>query len=189
MNTLLKNKKLIIILALILLIVLWIFLRGRGAGQAPTTSPPPTPANSWEGLLPGASLFEDVGNSLGEPIEAKGDLYEYISKNPNINNEVLFEKGVAVLIKRIIVIKDQIHARAVFDEHGEGYITLYSERSGYGDNLYVYLGKGIAFIGNPIDNSVLEIWYFKKVGSIDEFIARYATGYTLHPDPDEQINF
>ncbi|OGM31837.1 hypothetical protein A2803_00960 [Candidatus Woesebacteria bacterium RIFCSPHIGHO2_01_FULL_44_21] len=177
MKNLLTNKKsLLILFVLIFLVVVWILLKPGRQEVAPT---PSTPAvNSWGSLLPGASVFEDVNEQLGEPVKQKDDMYEYTSRNPNINNEVLFENKVAVLIKRITVIEDNIQAKVLFSQYGSDYTTLYSDRSTGGDNLYVYLSKGLAFIGNPIDNSVLEIWYFKPVSAIEEFISKYAPGFT-----------
>ncbi len=172
---LIKHKLLTLILLLIVLVVAWIVYR---TGKVPVM-PLPTPENSWKNIVPGTSLLKDVNIQLGEPVSSDNNQYEYSSDNPNLNHEVLYENNVVVSIRRIAVIEDQMQIKGAFAQHGQNFTVLYSDKSTLGDNLYVYLNKGIAYLGNPDTDRVLEVWYFRPVNSVDEFITKYAPDYSL----------
>lgn len=185
-----KYKIPVVILLLVLLVAGWLFVRPEKQTLLP--SPTPTtlttlPVNTWNGIMPGASLFEDVNKQLGEPVKNDGNVYEYKSANPNINNKVVFEDNVAVLIKRITVIEERLSINNLLSQYGRNYIVLYGELSSFGDNLHVYPDRGIALLGNQYTGRVLEIWYFKPVSSVEEFISKYANDYSL--DPEEHGSF
>lgn len=174
----------VVTLLIIAIAASWVIVSSRQQSLTPT----PSPVNVWGGITPGISTLEELNDSLGEPVNITGNKYEYGSKNPNINNEAVVDNNTVLLLKRITVIEEQLSINDLLSKYGTGYITLYGQRSQAGDNLYVYLSKGVAFLGNPIDDSVSEIWYFVPRPSIESFITEYAQDYSLTLN-SEQIQF
>lgn len=143
----------------------------------------------YENVQVGESNKEDVIENFGEPINEKVQgnykVLEFVSDNPNFNNEVFFENDNAEFIKRIIVKENNINLNDYEKDLDTTKYVLYSYSSTFGTNLVVYPQSGIAFVAHTNTGIVYEIWYFEPT-TLEIFKETWAKGYTekFNPQPE-----
>lgn len=189
MKSVLRNKKHIIALVVAfgaLGLLIFFSLKSKQTNTLVVPSPTALPSNTWQEIVPGASVFAEINNIFGEPIGEEEGLVVYASQNPNIPNKALFKDDKVILFRRVVIIEDEISVKDLFGRFGGNPTVLYGHEATSGYTLFVYQRLGLAFIGNPITNVVLEVWYFAPTESINEFINKYAKHYSTNwPSPEE----
>jgi len=135
------------------------------------------------GLLPNKSSRDDVLKQLGQPLfeTRNGDTTtdQYKSTSPTRNHEVVYNKEQVVYIKQIVSTKDSLSVNDMTNLYGQPDNVLYGRESDIGYNLYVYLAKGVAYLGNQTSGTLLEVWYFPTTNNLQTFMNQWATGYSL----------
>lgn len=174
-----KHKYLSVLILFIAAVVFFIFY--LGSKRPPVTQPNQI---NFESITPGKSTTSDVNKVLGTPIsqtQVNGyDLSDYKSTSPTRNNQVYYTNGTAQLIKEIVSFKDLKKVSDVTKKYGTPTNILYGPDTVSGFYLFVYLDKGIAYLGNPNTGDLLEIWYFSPM-SLDNFISTWAQDYSKNP--------
>jgi hypothetical protein len=189
-NTLKKYYKLSVTLIIVLLgislIIIYIVSKNKKEVPAKVPFGP-----SWQDITPGKSTSEDTTKTLGNPMKTKNvenfTVLDYASKNPNKNNEIYVVKDndKVIFIKEIIVVADSTSAKTIIDKYGKTKYTYYQGKNSYSvpsNYLYVYPEVGLAYIGNPITEKLMEIWYFVP-GNIENFKQKWAQDYQI-ADPN-----
>lgn len=185
MATLTKKRVLVafIVAVLGLAIILYLAIFSRKKIQV---TPIPKTGASYKNLTPGVSTQKDLTDSQGNPIkeiqQGNTTTLEYASQNPNFNNQFLIQQGTVNLIKQIVAPADNINISVLNQKYGNYDNVLYGTGSSNGFNLYVYPGKGIAYIGNQQTGDVTETWYFPPT-TLDNFKALYASDYSDQENP------
>lgn len=151
--------------------------------------PQPTPKNTsqalYKSIVPGTSTNKNVSELLGNPIKTEGNVSEYTSLSPNRNNKVLLENDVVSIVKEIITYKDNKRTTDIIKDYGVAEKILYGPDAGAGFFLFVYPANGLAYIGNPIGKTLLEVWYFPPT-DINGFKTKYASDYTDRYVPKQE---
>lgn len=187
-----SNKKLISGLMIIAIIIFLYWAFTIGGNKKTNNQPKPTPTftperqATWNSLTPGRSTLKETEEKLGLPIdESVSDgiaRATYKSKSPTRNHEAQYSNGVLVYLKEVVTLKDETKVKDIEKEYGKAPLVLYGPDSNSGINLYAYPEYGMAYLGNPIDNTIMEIWYFPATTEKD-FINSYAKGYFNTPQP------
>jgi len=153
---------------------------------SPTPTFTPERQATWDSLIPGKSSKNNVVEKLGAPVEESDSegvtKVLYRSKSPTRNHEAHYINNVLTLLKRVVTLKEETKPSTIEREYGIAPTTLYGPDSNSGINLYAYPEYGIAYLGNPVDNTVMEVWYFPATTE-DDFIQSYAKGYFKTPQP------
>lgn len=181
-------SKVFIVVLLILIVIVGaaFFLNTKRGGSISKPTPTPTTESPvWQGLTPGVSSNAEVESVLGSPISksTSGDKTTegFSSTSLNYPNEITFDtNGKAVFIRRIVTAKDNFNVKDITDTYGAGSTRLYGPESVNGMDLYVYPTKGVAYLGNPDGNVVLEVWYFVPT-TLENFLKTWATSYSVQP--------
>src|SRR3972149_8738786 len=161
--------KTVALFIVVFLFVLFIFLYFRAKKNQQNGSTKPEKLATFYNLQPGTSTKDDVIKALGYPKKdstSSATPVEYDSKSPTRNNEVYFKDNVVSIIKHQVTVNDNIKIENIQSEYGKHEYKLYGPASESGFNLYVYLQKGIAYLGNEYTGEILEIWYFPKTSNI-----------------------
>ena len=154
--------------------------------QEPTTTTPAEGAQ-WQKLIPGKSTKEDLINILGDPIkstEENGrDILEFKSTSSVINHKAYLENGTAIFLDEIVTLEDNVSLEELRKQYGVSNDILYGDDAYNGYYLFVYPDKGVAYLGNPSNDVVLEIWYFTPM-TFEKFNQTWAPDYktTLSPN-------
>jgi len=176
-----KIRILLIFLFVVLVIGVFVFLRAR-----PEPAPPgatPSVGASYKSVVPGSSSRSDVLATLGKSLnDEASDLLNFKSSNPNLPHQVAVPVDTVVFIREIITAKDKKTTEDITSQYGNAPYTLYGPASVNGFNLYVYLDKGIAYIGHVKEPILLEIWYFQPT-TIEDFQVKWAKGYSTTHGP------
>lgn len=173
-----KKKVLIVFAIILVIIVVTSFLLSRRGEKEVETPPLDTTGESYKGVTPGESTKEDVIEKLGDPLSITNeDLFIYKSNNPNIPNQVYFEKNSVGLVKEIIAPEDKRSTEEITSKLGEAKYVLYGEDAGVGVYLYVYPEKGLAYLGHYQQTELFEIWYFQPT-SFNNFKTKWAPEYS-----------
>ncbi len=171
-----------------LIIVLVIFVLGVivliPKKQKPSTIP------AYNSTIPGTTTKDQVISKLGKPLEEKqngsGELLTFDSGKTIRPDEYYFQNDVNELVKEIIPYNDNRKIDDIRKIYGNANLVLYGEGSVGGFYLFVYLDKGVAYIGNPNSGNLLEVWYFTPV-SESVFISKFASNYSkTQPTPGEE---
>jgi len=141
------------------------------------------------GCAPGGNVIYFNSAGLGNTHNAtyilaheSGHVLAYGS--PNLYQAYLAFPPVdtVVFIREIITAKDKKTTEDITSQYGNAPYTLYGPASVNGFNLYVYLDKGIAYIGHVKEPILLEIWYFQPT-TIEDFQVKWAKGYSTTHGP------
>ena len=143
-------------------------------------SPSPTP--SLKDILPGKSTEDDVIKTLGKPISINGNLQNYKSKSPTEDNQISYQSGFVDFTKEIIGYTEKRNPDEITTKYGVSQNMLYGPDSVNGYYLFVYPTGGIAYLGNPITKSLLEIWRFIPT-DINTLINNWAQNYSIEQPP------
>lgn len=138
---------------------------------------PQTSIASWNGLIPGTSSEKTVIDKLGPPEKQAGSLLYFKSKSPARKHEVIINNSTADFFKEIVAVSEKRTSEEITSVYGSTQQVLYGPDAVNGYYLFVYPDHGIAYLGNPITKSMLEVWYFSPL-TLDQFITKWATGYS-----------
>lgn len=180
-----KTHKLIIsILVLISLVIIGYTVLTRRSGPSQTVIP------SYNSITPGVSTKEQVIEKLGTPLTQKengdSELLTFNSDKTERPDEYYFQNGLNKLVKEIIPYDDERKIEEIRIKYGNADMVLYGEGSIGGFYLFVYLNRGVAYIGNPTSGNLLELWYFTP-RSESEFLRSWAQGYSkTQPSPHSE---
>ena len=177
----LKTRLFLLTIVVVAVLVGYFLYRNKKAPAGPT--PLPTSQQSaWREVVPGVSTKEDVAQKLGKPkVEGESSL-EFQSNSPTRNHALSFEEGVVSLIKEVVSFRDATNVSSLTSKYGEASGILYGPDAENGYYLFVYAEKGVAYLGNPATENLLEIWYF-PVTSFEDFQERWATSYSESLSP------
>ena len=176
-----KIRILLILLLGVFAVGAFLLLRARARPTPPT--PTPSVGARYKSLIPGTSSRGDVLNNMGKPLnDEASDLLNFKSSNPNLPHQVTIPVDTVVFIREIITAKDKKTTEDITSQYGNAPYTLYGPASVNGFNLYVYLDKGIAYIGHVKEPILLEIWYFQPT-TIEDFQVKWAKGYSTTQRP------
>lgn len=170
-------------LLILFILIIILFIANKILGVTTPTSPTPIPASTgvanFKTILPGSTTQDSVNEILGFPVKTEEKdgvtISEYSSTNQYRNHVVTFENGVAVLIKEMVISKEEKTADSVINQFGKAPYILYDQDPTAVFNLYVYPGNGIAYLGGET-GTLLEVWYFKPT-TIDSFISKFGEGF------------
>lgn len=173
------------ILILIILAVTLSVINRLFATKQPQVSTP-TPASkvvaNYKSITPGTTTQDKVNELLGFPIKTEDQngslIAEYRSSNENRNNIVVYENGIASLIKEMVISSSDKSASSITGQFGTAQYILYDSDPTAVFSLHVYPSNGIAYLGAS-DETLLEVWYFKPT-SISDFINTWGQGYSIH---------
>jgi outer membrane protein assembly factor BamE (lipoprotein component of BamABCDE complex) len=186
-NFIKSHKKLVLISAIILFFVLLIYFV---LNKNKTLQPVNLNTATWNGLQPGKSTKDDVLTKLGQPVlETKNGndvVDEYKSNSPTRNHQITFNNQIVNLVKRIVSVNDPETIDDISNLYGQTATRLYGDDSENGYFLFVYLSKGIAYLGNPVTGTLLEVWYFPPTLDLNSFIKNYAPNYS---DQNKSVSF
>ncbi len=171
------HKKLTTIVLVFVVLILILFLYTSPGQTNKTQTPSTTGTASWTGIIPGQTTKKDVDKILGNPLITNGDTSDYKSSSQTQNNRVTYENGKVVFIKHIITNADNPTTAQVTNDFGTSATRLYGPESSAGIYLFVYPDRGIAYLGNPQQKFLFEVWYFEPMG-INDFIAKWAPLYS-----------
>lgn len=175
-----KRKTLLIISIIILITAIFYFVLKYFNKSNKTLDSTFLNIPIYNNLELGISTEEEIIQTLGYPVEeiSKNGIkvLEYSSKSPNYNNELSVENGKLAFVKEIITLDDNIKISDIVNKYGDYENILYGPNSNVGFYLYVYLTKGIAYIGHQESGLILEIWYFPPT-DFDTFKESYASDY------------
>lgn len=141
---------------------------------------------SYNNITPNKNTEDDIVSEFGIPVnerlEGENKILEYKSNNPNFNNEFTIITNKVNFIKQMVTSEDKITISDLNQKYGNYSSILYGPGSVSNFNLYIYLDKGIAYIGNQQANIVTQIWYFPPT-NINNFINLYAKNYSVSYKP------
>lgn len=174
-----KYKKILTIFLVFLSTVSVVFIVVKTRQNKTTTTPLPknTAQAIYKSITPGLSTTKDVTELLGNPVKSEENLSEYTSQSPNRNNKISFENNTVSIVKEIITYKDNKRTTDVIEIYGVAEKILYGPDAEAGFFLFVYPSNGLAYIGNPMGKTLLEIWYFPPM-DINDFKTKYASEYS-----------
>lgn len=139
---------------------------------------------SWNGLVPNKSTKDQVTAELGqstfETRNGTTTVDNYKSTSPTREHQVTYNNQTATFFKQIVSINDKETITDLQAKYGQPDFKLYGPDSSNGYFLFVYLSKGVAYLGNPISDNLLEIWYFPPTDS-SGFVKNYASNYSTKP--------
>src|SRR3989344_4189570 len=159
-NFISKNKLLVILLIILIISFILNLLLKKSPEKKEGLTPKQNQA-TYQSLVPGTSTKEDVLNKLGEPAkEEEAGLIEFKSSSSERLHQVTLEGNIVKLIKETVTLKDEKKINDIQKEFGKPRNVLYGDRSSAGFHLFVYPDKGIAYIGQPESDLLLEVWYF-----------------------------
>ncbi|MCX6704903.1 MAG: hypothetical protein NT162_01015 [Candidatus Woesebacteria bacterium] len=177
------NVKTIVLGALVLLALIsiaYVFsVTKKGGGLGLETTPTTTPSEINK-IVPGKSTEVEVFDALGKPKLVNGDVQTFDSLSPTRDNQIVYQEGVAQLIKEIVAYSEKRNTDEVALKYGTSQDMLYGPDSVNGYYLFVYPTEGVAYLGNPISKSLLEIWRFSST-DINTFINKWGQGYFTTP--------
>jgi len=172
------SKKYIIVFLVLLSFfsVAYIFININKSKKTPPPVPKNTSQATYKSIVPGISTSKDLSELLGNPVKSEGNISEYTSLSPNRNNKVSLENDTVSLVKEIVTYKDNKRTTDIIDVYGVSEKILYGPDAEAGFFLFIYPSNGLAYIGNPIGKTLLEIWYFPPT-DITTFKGKYASEY------------
>lgn len=185
-----RNIKIFGFILVILIIVLTVFV----ALQTPSepTPPPETKIIPLQKTKVGQSFTPQTESSLkiiNKEATVGGTIYSLDSQNPirtdqiiTQNNQVVFER---VYIPENPNDPNHLLISTLVQKYGQPESIIQGSKTwGPYINLYLYAGKGIAFIGNPNTDEVYELQTFKPL-STEEYIQKYGDDINTNPPQGE----
>lgn len=178
-----KNKKLILITIISMSSLIFIVYKINNDQDkiiqgTPISSPISGIAN-FEEIIPGKTSIERINELLGKPLSSTSsgdlDVSNYKSTNQYRNHRVYSKDGLAELVIEEVINKSKT-AKDIQKIYGVAPESLYSQSPNSSFKLYIYAGKGIAYLGH-VDGTILEIWYFVPT-TIDNFIETWGKDYS-----------
>lgn len=126
---------------------------------------------------------ENIEKQIGKEIAStsSGNLLisDYKSKNIYRPHQIYYKDNNSVLIIEEITDKS-VTTDDMREKYGSATDVLYEKLEHGTFNLFVYIDKGVAYLGHKNGGLVLEIWYFKPT-DINTFIKNYANNYQETP--------
>lgn len=144
---------------------------------------------TFKNILPGTSSKQSVEDQLGQSIAVENkdnqDLFQYKSNSQNRNHIVTYnENGTVKLLKEIVTSQDnsEINANKIKASYGKTQNIYYQDKTDGIPSIYLYIypDKGLAYLGNPQSNIVIEVWYFVPT-DINSFLNSFASEYKKAP--------
>lgn len=184
----LKSKKITILFIVFVVSVVFIMFKINNNDKNTNTTSTPTPFSTnkiadFNSIIPNQTSLDRINELLGYPVETKKEgniiINGYKTTNKYRTHTIKVENGVAVFIKQEIISGEQ-KASDIRNIYGIAPNILYSQAPSSTFNLYVYPLNGIAYLGHE-DETILEIWYFPPVKTIEEFLNKFGEGYGKEP--------
>lgn len=178
-NFLNRHKILFLVFAFLFFIgfIFLTFNNGNKNNQLPNG----TASNNLWSFQPGITTKNEVIKQLGDPIlEVKQNnqtIDDFKSNSATRNNQVVFQNDKSQFFKQIVAAGENIKISDIANQYGPTDNILYGRDAESGFYLYVYLNKGVAYLGNSETQDILEIWYFQPT-NIDNFIQLWASNYS-----------
>lgn len=176
-----KIKIIILLLGLFLVAAGIYLLSQKKKAPLPVSAPGPQQA-TWNGLVPGISSKEEAIQKLGKPEAEVGTLLEFDSSSPTRNHLVSLDGNTVSLIKEVVSSKDAVKISDLTSKYGAAPDVLYGPDAENGYYLFVYAQSGIAYLGNPASENLLEVWYFPAT-TFEDFIVRWGSAYSKNLTP------
>lgn len=183
-----KNKYFRLSLILIGILVVSFLIINRKPSQPvpkPTTTPiattRPTEGLKPENISPGNSTLEDLKRVFGEPQGQIGNSYLFKSVSPTRSNEAVLSDGRLTFFREVMGPNKERTIDELQRLYGQEDKILYNEFSGGGYNLYAYPQKGVAYVGKPKADVLLEVWYFIPT-TYESFKETFAPDYSETPE-------
>ena len=134
----------------------------------------------YKSLTPGESDLPEAQIVLGEPLKEETEnsfkvLY-YPSQSAAREDKLYFKEERLILIKEIVSAIENRKSNEIASKYGQAPYVLYGTDSTSGFYLYIFPDKGIAYLGNPYSQDMLEIWHFQKT-TIENFSKDFAPEY------------
>ena len=176
----------IIVAALALACVVFFSSKSPATPERPRTHE--IPLSVYRGVNPGVATEEDVIKTLGEParkdVAPAGGALVYVSEvgDRPITVDLNTYKTVTKIVEPV---GPQVRFSDVINNFGRADLLLYGLLAKDGYILYVYPGRGAAFLANPVTLAVHQRWYFAPTDRA-MFMATLATGYFEQYDAGQQ---
>ncbi len=179
------NKKIIFIGLVVLGVAIAAFFYTRTVRQS---LPIPTQQviNSWSGVVPGQTSFDDLYRQLGAPItsteSALGKTLSYPSSNKYWTNDVDVKENRVTFVKERIFSPAETSFKKYIENIGSDWIQLYGPESlSSGIYLFSYPNKGVALYGSQEQDIVYEVWRFPPMTTQVLLSLPQAQGFSLSP--------
>jgi hypothetical protein len=147
----------------------------------------PTPS-TYKGLFPGLSTEEDTVRAIGEPIrkDTMGEITTLVYPSGINDIPVNVDLGPDNKVFRVV---EPVGKNSTLNTLSAGLgkedAVLYGLFEDQGFQLYVYLGRGVAILANPVTEEVRERWLFPPMGFI-AFKQIYAPALTTSSNANQQ---
>lgn len=175
-----KRKKITILTIIFLISIIFIVVSTQ-KDLPITVESTIKPISTFQTLTLGKTNRNDTVKEIGIPQKeyVEGDkLYlEYLTSNPNYNDQFVFNNDKLNLIKKIVTIKDEIRVIDMENKYGASKNIMYGPGSSIGLYLYIYPEKGVAYLGHKVSGYLNEIWYFEPT-DINNFKSQFASNYS-----------
>lgn len=176
----LKIRKMLIILLIIVVVLFILIAFVFGKVTTPNINKggvPLGPGEKWNQIVPGESTKEDVIKQFGEPISSTENSLSYKSSSPARDNQITIADNHVDLVRQMITPADKITTKTLTQKYGISSDLLYGPDSPNGIYLFIYANKGVAYLGNPNTESVIEVWYYPPT-TLEKFRSKYALEYS-----------
>lgn len=125
----------------------------------------PIQDNTWNGVTPGFSKYEQLVETMGVPIDSieteDGFEIQYQSDFKAITNKVETDKeGVVQFIKEFLTYDETDTLSLYTEKFGEPDLILSDRESGISLRANVFLTHGVVIMAHVKDGSVEQKWYF-----------------------------
>ena len=120
---------------------------------------------TWKGLVPGQSTKNEIEKKLGQPSETSlqdgKELLRYPSSNQFRKDTLVLENNQLSLVKEEVINKEKGNLKDYLQRFGKPDLEGYGPYSEAGFKVYVFAKDGVAVVANPVDGTIIQMWYFK----------------------------
>lgn len=188
------KKILIFITVVAVLAVIWFFASRKTQPTQPTApTPTPTPyiGVSFRGLDMSRVTPFTISAALGTPIRKDEGVVEGQTTSSYASNQG--ERVINVTTDtsgQVVLIVDPVNPETTKLSRdqaalGKENVILYGHFYELGYNLYVYLTKGVALLGDPKTDQVRERWFFPPT-NLSSFLVEAVGFSTTPPDINQE---
>ena len=161
------------VLTLIVLVLIFVTAPKEQPQPGPTASP--VTRLQLSQIPPGTASREDVFAKLGQPLNSEPagtatTVFSYPSYNQYNSNEVTVTNDKVSFIRERLYDNPDTSLKSRLSVLGQSYTELYGPDVASGVILYTYPDKGLAFLANPYNDTIYEVWYFVK-GTLEQTLA------------------
>jgi len=152
----------------------------------------PIQENTWNGITPGYSKYEQLVEKMGVPIDSvetkDGFEIKYQSEFLAIPNKVETDKeGTVQFIKEFVKYDSTHNLSQYIKEFGKPDLVLSDRESGISLRANVFLTQGLVIMAHVKDGSVEQKWYFTPIDQ-KEFLSSWGKALSLEAHGPEGSN-